>query len=263
MENINFKETMFEAIKLASRYLNDFQKDNLFVDYKLKNDLVTKADLTSDRIIKDTIKKCFPDSSFLSEEGDEIKSESTDRWIIDPIDGTVNYISNIPLYAISIAYEKNKELIAGIIAQPALNRIFYSVKNDFSYQNNIKCKVSNTTSLNDSIVSIITTNHFSNDLKDYVAKIFLHLSKRCRGVRVFVSASLELSLVANGELEAAILPNADLYGIKAGELIVKNAGGRLTNQNNQPFTKPGDLVIASNSKIHDELLSLIKSIENE
>lgn len=263
MEKSNLKPVLFEAVTSASAYLNSFQRENLAIECKLDKDLVTKADLTSDKIIKDIIKKYFPNSSFCSEEGDELIEESKEKWIIDPIDGTVNFISNIPLFAISIAYEKNNELIAGVISQPSFNNIFYSEKGAISTKNNNPCRVSETETLKDSIVSIITTNHFSDELKDYISEIFRLLSKECRGVRVFVSASFELALVANGEIDGAILPKADFYGIKAGELIVKNSGGKVTNKDNLPFTKSGDMVVASNSKIHNSLIKLIKTVENK
>jgi len=263
MEKNNLQSVLFEAISSAGTYLNNIQKEDISVEYKSNSDLVTHADLTSDRIIKDTIRKYYPNSSFWSEEGCEIIENSKEKWIIDPIDGTVNFISNIPLFAISIAYEKNDELLAGIISQPSFNNIIYTEKGTMSTKNSKPCTVSDTKLLKDSMVSIITTNHFTNELKDYISEIFRLLSKECRGVRVFVSASFELALVATGKIDGAVLPNADFYGIKAGELIVKNSGGKLTNTDNQPFIKSGDLVVASNSTIHNSLIDLIKRAGNK
>ncbi len=252
---------MYKACMKASKSLiRDFGEiENLQVSSKGPGDFVSSADKRTEKIIIDELLKAYPDYGVLSEETGKINEKNeNNRWIVDPIDGTSNFLNGIPQFAISIGYEEDKEIKTGIIYDPIKNELFFAETGSGAFLNNSRIRVSKKKNLKQSLIG--TGGPKSNSkLKDEIYLEFLKVSKSIDiPLRKFGSASLDLASVACGRFDGFWQRELSYWDIAAGIILVKEAGGFtdfLDNDVNE--TKKRNLV-ASNSLIHKELLDLIK-----
>ncbi len=209
---------MIKACEKASKVIiRDFGEiENLQVSKKGPRDFVTKTDKKVERILIEELSKGKKNYSFLTEESGRIENTDKDKiWIIDPIDGTTNFLHGIPHFAISIALSIDKELKSALIFDPIKNEIFFAETNNGAYFNNHRIRVSNKNNIEDCL--------FSSDQKG-LKSIFPNLNMRCSGC-----AALDLAYVASGRLDGFFFNNINLWDIAAGILIVKEAGGSIND----------------------------------
>ena len=244
---------MFEkAAKKAGKILiRDFGEiENLQIQSKSVSDFVTNTDLKVEKSILETLKYYFPDYSYITEESGEIKGNEN-TIIIDPIDGTSNFIHGIPHVAIIIAKMIDNEITDGVIYNPILNEFFWASKGKGAWCNDRRLRVSNRSILTDCLIG--TGLPFGNRIyKNYLSEIDL-ISKNTAGIRRLGSAGLDLAYVASGKLDGFWEKDLNLWDISSGTLLVKEAGGKITNLNGDNWTIDTREILASNSKIHPDL----------
>jgi len=220
-------------------------------------DLVTEADLSSEEIIKHMISSVFPNHSILAEEsGIETKQNSPFQWIIDPLDGTTNYAHHIPIFCVSIAFAVENVPICGVVFNPYTEEMFIGIKNRQATLNGIPIKVSQTSQMKDSLL----VTGFPYNLHSILPSLLNRFSaciQKSQGVRRLGSAALDLCFVACGRFEGFWEQNLNPWDTAAGVVIVQEAGGKLSNFANQPYSIDQKEIVASNQLIHDELIRLL------
>ena len=235
---------MIKAAEKASKsIIRDFgEVEKLQVSKKGPRDFVTKTDKNVEKILIEELSKIKKNYSFLSEEVGYIENKDKDNiWIIDPIDGTMNFLHGIPHFAISIALKSNDQIISGLIFDPIKDEMYYSEKSKGAYLNNQRLRVSKKSSLDDCLFS---SNH--------EGVRFSNLNLRYSGC-----ASLDLAYVASGRFDGYFHNNINLWDIAAGALMVEESGG-IVNDLNKYNTNNID-IRASNSAINDKMLEKLKN----
>ncbi len=252
------------AMKASKGLIRDFGEiENLQVSSKGPGDFVTSADKRTEKIIIEELQKAHSDYAIISEEiGIINKTNSEKRWIIDPIDGTMNFMNGISQFAISIAYEENSEIKCGVIFNPILNEMFCAEKGNGAYLNNSRIRVSNKKKLKDSL--LVTGGPDQNSkIKKKIFSEYINVSQEVSNVRRFGSAALDIAYVACGRFDGYWQRELNYWDIAAGIIILKESGGFLDffeEDENSPLKKN---ILATNSLIHSNLKELIikKDIE--
>jgi myo-inositol-1(or 4)-monophosphatase len=200
----------------------------------------------------------YPKINIIAEETGVIKnSDENIRWIIDPLDGTSNFVFSIPHFAISIALEKNNEVIVGGVYQPLTDEFFWAVKGRGAYCNNLRLRVSSKENLEDCMIGTGIPHKGMKGHEEYVPGLKQVMEKVC-GIRRFGAASLDLAYVAAGKFDGYWEKNLKLVDIAAGSLIVKEAGGKVTDfDGKEDYLKSGR-ILASNFRIHEKLKKIIE-----
>ena len=203
---------MIKASEKVSKILiRDFgELEKLQVSKKGPSDFVTNSDLKVEKIIIEELRKARPNFSFISEEkGIEKNKDKKNTWIIDPIDGTVNFLHGIPHFAISIALKSNNEIVSGLIYDPIKNEMFFAEKNNGAFFNNHRIRVSSKNDINDCLFSIGHKTEKNSELN----------------YRKFGCAALDMAYVASGRIDGYYQKNLNLWDIAAGIVLIKEAGG--------------------------------------
>jgi len=258
-ENIGlFETTAIDACMAGFDVLKHyFSKKNLKMKKKGAIDLVTEADTESEKTIIKIIKNNFPDHSILAEESGYDKSKSPFRWIIDPLDGTTNFSSGLPIFAISIALYKNDSPLLGIIGNPCTGDIYTGIKGKGSFLNKNRLTVSSTENILDSL--IVTGFPYNlNEIIDEVKIRFFNVAARARGVRRLGSAALDLCFIASGIFEAFFEQNLKPWDTAAGIIIAEEAGAKITDFSGEKFSIDKNEILCTNSKIHNTMISLME-----
>jgi len=237
---------------LRSGFGSKFQIENKIG----KNNLVTEYDYKSEKYIVDEIKKAFPTHNIISEEEGSINNNSEYDWIIDPLDGTVNYANNIPIFSVSIALRENGNLIAGAVYQPILNELFTAELGNGAKMNGEYITVSNKIEMNTSLLVTGFPYDINNDPKNAI-RSFTNIVKRGIPIRRLGSAALDLAYVACGRFEGFWEVNLNSWDVAAGILLVNEAGGKCTNYNGKDSLVEDKEILATNGKIHEEALRVI------
>ena len=231
---------MIRACERASKIIiRDFgELENLQVSKKGPRDFVTKTDIRVEKILIEELSKSKKNYSFLTEESGKLLNENKKMfWIIDPIDGTTNFLHGVPHFAISLALSENDEIISGVIFDPIKDEIFYAEKNCGSFFNNNRIRVSNKSELNE---CLFATNG------EGVEKINSNLNLRHTGC-----AALDLAYVGCGRFDGYFHNDINIWDIAAGKIIVEEAGGKVNNINEFKIDKIN--IRASSSNIYDKL----------
>lgn len=229
------------------------------IDEKAKNDYVTEADKKSEEIIKSHIRSHFNNHDILAEESLAERSASHFLWIIDPLDGTLNYIHGLPCFAVSIALEIEGELAVGLIYEPLRENIYSAIKCQGAFKNGKRIHVSRSNTLNTSLVATGFPFRIKDIIDNYL-KVFKELFMHATGIRRGGSACLDLAYTAEGIFggffECALSP----WDMAAGALLVKEAGGEVTDFNGgNQYLKTGN-IIAGSKGVHQEILKIIQGI---
>lgn len=224
------------------------------VDRKSEKDLVTEADVAVEKYLVAQIKQRYPDHAILGEETG-VHAGGSWRWIIDPIDGTTSFVHDQPFYSVSVALEHNGELILAAVNAPALGELFTAEKGAGAFLNGKPIHVSQRDKLSDCVLgtgfACVRQNLAHNNLPYFAAVMPI-----IRGVRRYGSAAIDLSYVAAGKLDGFWELNLKIYDIAAGWLIVKEAGGTVTDFSGSPDKLPHE-VMATNGKIHNKLSGIL------
>ena len=253
---------MASAALKAARGLNrDFgEVEHLQVSVKGPSDFVTNADLRAERTLKTELTKARPAYSLLMEESGAIEgSDPHHRWIVDPLDGTTNFLHGIPHFAISIALERDGEIVAGIIYEPTRDEMFWAEKGHGAYLNDRRLRVSARRQMGEALIGTGIPFRGRGDHSTYLATLG-RVMGATSGVRRMGVASLDLAYVAAGRLdgfwEFGLLP----WDLAAGILLVKEAGGFVSDLAGGQTMLTGGDVLAANSHLHLPLAALIKEV---
>ena len=251
---------MHRACMKASKVLiRDFGEiEKLQISEKGPGDFVTASDKRVEKIIINELNVENSKYSVLCEEkGELIGKNKEKRWIIDPIDGTTNFLNGLPHFAISIAYEEKGEILSGIIFDPIKNEMFFAEKGQGAYLNNIRTRVSNKSDFKNSLL-VTGGPRYTSNIKDKVFKEYIELAKKVRPpIRKSGSAALDLAYVAAGRFDGSWQRELKYWDIAAGIIIVKESGGYIENLSEKSFSEGPINLVASNSKIHKELTNFL------
>jgi myo-inositol-1(or 4)-monophosphatase len=248
-----------EAVaRRAAAILVSMREGELNVSRKDGLDVVTEADLASERVVIEGLRLLTPNAAILSEEAGAIGSQTGERWIVDPLDGTVNFAAGLPWFSVTMAYQEHGETRLGLTLAPAVGFFASYAAGAGALIDGQRPRVSSTRGLSDAVISVMLTSHFSAEEVEQTVGIIRRLGRFARGVRVIVSGALELSLVASGRMDAFVSIKADAVSHAAGMAFVHAAGGRITQLDGSGTNVENWQKIASNGHIHDELLSCLK-----
>ena len=250
---------IIKACMKASRSLiRDFGEiENLQVSTKGPGDFVTSADKRTEKILIEELQRAHPEYGIITEEKGIINKSNTDnRWVIDPIDGTMNFLNGIPQFAISIGYEEKGEITCGVIFNPIINEMFVAEKGSGAYLNNSRIRVSNKKKIKDALL-VTGGPKRASKIKSKIFSEYINVSNEVSNVRKFGSAALDMAYVACGRFDGYWQRELNYWDIAAGVIVIKEAGGFINffdEDKNNPLKKN---IIASNSNIHSELIDLI------
>ncbi|MCK4427629.1 MAG: inositol monophosphatase [candidate division Zixibacteria bacterium] len=270
MEMEQFKKIATQAALKGGEILNEHRGKVKNIGYKDEVNLVTEVDRISEETILQIIKENFPDHAILTEESEEFipeskKSKSIYKWIIDPLDGTTNYAHGFPIYCVSIALEKNGEIILGVVYDPNLDELFVAEKGKGAFlskgssiaEDKHKISVSQTTELSQSLLA----TGFPYDIRK--SKIdnldhFANFYKKAQAVRRGGSAALDLCYLAMGRFDGFWELKLHPWDMAAGKLMVEEAGGKVTDFLGGSFNIYLKEILASNGKIHPQMIEILK-----
>mgnify|MGYP001498550708 CR=1 FL=1 len=250
---------MYKACMKASKSLiRDFGEiENLQVSSKGPGDFVSSADKRTEKIIIDELLKAHPDYGILCEEAGEINEKNRiNRWVIDPIDGTSNFLNGIPQFAISVGYEEEGEVKSGVIFNPIMNEMFCAEKGNGAFLNNSRIRVSNKKNIKDALLVTGGPKGVSK-IKDKIFSEYINVSQNVSNVRKFGSAALDIAYVACGRFDGYWQREINYWDIAAGIIILKEAGGFVDFFEEESKLSLKKNILATNSSIHSELKDLI------
>ena len=245
-----------ESAQASGRVLMKYFGKDLRVAEKIGAGLVTNADLESEEACKRVLRKARPDFGFLTEEASPEAGLSSGRWIIDPLDGTTNFIHGFPMFCVSVAAEWNGEIVAGAIYHPVLKDLYTAILGRGAFLNGKRLAVSKTRKLRDSLLSTGFT-YRKDELLSSEMEAFERLSEVARAIRRPGSAALDLAYTARGVFDGFWERRLSPWDVAAGTLIVREAGGKVTDFEGKPFRIESQEILASNTKLHSQLLAAI------
>lgn len=220
-------------------------------------DLVTEFDHRAEEFIIETIRDHYPAHGILTEERPPQQTSATHKWIIDPLDGTINYSKGYPLFGVSIALEVDGKVMLGVVYIPMLEEWFIAERGQGVTRNGKPIRVSETDQLIDSLLAT-GFPYKMEGLRRNLA-YFASFAQRARGIRRDGVAALDLCYVAMGRFDGFWEPALNPWDVAAGALIIEEAGGTLTGFDGEPLSIYGDTIVASNGKIHEVMIEVIRS----
>jgi len=253
------KSTLIKAAEAAGKLIQERINGKFSIEFKEgPNNLVTEVDKASEALIMDIIRKDFPDHYILSEEIGEVKMDSSYKWIIDPIDGTINFANGIPLCCVSIGLEKNGVMIMGAVNNPMLNEFFLTEKSQGAFLNGHRIQVSEQKQVKHSC--LVTGFPYTYlDVPNGPLDVFSRLIREGIPVRRLGSAAIDLCWVAAGRFDGFYEHKLNAWDSAAGFLMVQEAGGIVTDFKGDEYSPYQPHIVATNGKIHDELLRWISN----
>jgi myo-inositol-1(or 4)-monophosphatase len=257
-----YLQIALQAAKSAGKIIKDNFHKKKEVSFKGRIDLVTNIDKMSEEIIVEILEKKYPTHNILTEETEHKQNPEIEyRWVIDPLDGTTNYVHRFPFVCTSIALQKNDKTICGVVYNPILNELFYSEKGTGSFCNNKSIGVSDHKKMDKSILATGFPYNIENEERNNLNN-FNEIIKKCRGIRRPGAAALDLCYVAcgifDGYWEMELFP----WDTAAGILIVEEAGGKVTKFDSSQFSIYDREILATNGLVHNELVEILHRFEN-
>ncbi|MDA0703145.1 MAG: inositol monophosphatase family protein [Proteobacteria bacterium] len=251
---------MAEAALKASRALvRDFgEVEQLQVSRKGPADFVSAADLKAEKTLRRELSKARPDYGFLLEEGGEIEGDGRHRWIVDPLDGTLNFLHGLPHFAISIGLERDGDIIAGLIHDPIRHETFWAERGAGAFLNDKRLRVSERKRLDESIIATGIPFMGRAGHAPYLAQMAA-LMPLVAGIRRYGSAALDLAYVAAGRYEGFWEAGLSIWDIAAGILIVRESGGFVSEMDGRNGMLKSGNVLAANGKLHGELMKILRN----
>ena len=252
------KTTLLNAVQAGAAQLQHYFNGTFKISNKEGvNNLVTEADHAAEKAIIDVIKEAHPDHFILSEETGEIRTDSEYKWIIDPIDGTVNFANGIPLCCVSIGLEKEGKMILGSVYNPFMNELYFAQSGMGAYLNDKRIHVGNKeTVLKSCLVTGFPYTYL--DEPNGPIQVFEKLIRQGIPVRRLGSAAIDLCWVAAGRFDGFYEHKLQAWDSAAGFLMVEEAGGKVTDFEGNCYSPYQPHILATNGKIHDELLAYVR-----
>jgi myo-inositol-1(or 4)-monophosphatase len=247
------------AIKAGKSLGRDFgEVQNLQVSVKGPGDFVTIADRKAEKLVKEELLKARPTYGFLGEESEEIKgTDGAHRWIVDPLDGTTNFLHGIPMFAVSIALERNNEIVAGVIFNPATDELYTAERGGGAFLNDRRLRVGARRVLSDSVVACGVPHLGRGNHGKFLVEL-RHVMGEVAGVRRMGSASLDLAYVAAGRFDGFWETGLSAWDIAAGIILIREAGGYVSDWDGGTSMLETGGVVAGNEQIQKALLEVAK-----
>ncbi len=251
---------MAKAAYRAARGLKrDFgEVENLQVSTKGPNDFVTAADLRAEKILHTELARARPEYGFLLEEGGAVKgADSSHRWIVDPLDGTLNFLHGIPHFGISVALERDARVVAGIVYDPLRDEMFWAEIGAGAFVNDYRLRVSSRGKLDNAVFATGAPWKGRPNHRQFLGQ-FEAVMAVCAGIRRFGAASLDLAYVAAGRYDGFWESGLSPWDIAAGVLIVREAGGLVTTIGGERDVIGADDIVAANDRLHGPLMATLR-----
>ena len=253
------------AFAAAKSLKRDFgEVEHLQISEKGPGDFVSHADIKAERTLRTELLKTRPEYGFLGEESTEIKGDGRNRWIVDPLDGTTNFLHGVPHFAISIGLERDGEIIAGVVYQPVSDELFWAEKGNGAFVDtpNARSRRLRVSGRKDPARALVGTgiphigkgNHAA-----YHAKLAA-VTERTAGVRRWGAAALDLAFVAAGRFDAFFEFGLAPWDVAAGLLLVREAGGFVGDISGQPYALGGPSILASNAGLRDSMVEILTGV---
>jgi len=245
-----------EAAKAAGKILSRLFGRVNHITKKGDIDLVTEADFQAEKAVMEIIRHNFPKDNILAEEAGNQEHSSERTWLIDPLDGTTNFVHGFPFFAVSIALEVEQEIVLGVVLNPYMNELFEASKATGAFLNKKPIKVSRTKSLGEALLA----TGFPYNIHEKPKRVMELLEKMimtAQGVRRPGSAAIDMCYLAAGRLDGFWEQDLKPWDTAAGTVIVKEAGGKLATFKGTPYTPYQDSIVAANPFIHDAMIALL------
>ena len=262
MEQITDYQHICQKVQEIARETGSFIRDEREkvsekdVELKSVASLVTYVDKTAEARIVEALKKMIPQSGFITEEGTATHSNEKYKWVIDPLDGTTNYIHGISPHSVSIALMEKNELVVGVVYEIGQNEMFYAWKDSPAFLNGKKIKVSKTTNLADTLIGTGFPYYAFERVDDY-NNVMKELMQYTRGLRRLGSAAVDLAYVACGRFDGFFEHALHAWDVAAGVLIIRQAGGKVSDFNGGENWLYGGELVAASQAIYNDFYSVI------
>ena len=244
---------------VASDLIRSKFRTEMSLEFKSnESDLVTEVDKASEKIILDFIRKKYPGHGIITEESEGLKSSSEYNWVIDPLDGTVNFAHGLPLFAVSIGVQKNGVTIAGVVIDIMQKNIFSAELGSGTLENSKRIRVNG----NENLRRALLVTGFPYDVRENPENAlgkFVAFTREARGIRRLGSAAIDFCYVANGVFDGFWEVHLKPWDMCAGKLIVEEAGGLVSDFNGEPINIFSKRILASNGKVHDAMIHVLQS----
>jgi myo-inositol-1(or 4)-monophosphatase len=245
-----------EVGKFIRKESEDFNTEK--IEHKGFNDLVSYVDKEAEKRLVEGLGKILPASGFIAEEGTSSKKGEIYNWIIDPLDGTTNFVHGLPVFSISVALQERNELVSGIVLEINRDECFEAVKGEPSKLNGMPISVSKNVDLSQSLIATGFPYNDFDKMDDYL-EILKHLMQTTHGLRRFGSAAVDLVYVACGRYEGYFEYNLNAWDVAAGAFIVQQAGGKVSRFNGDNDYIFGREILSCSSDIYEALLTVIQN----
>ena len=220
-------------------------------------DLVTIADTKSEAYIIDRIKATFPEHHIIAEESAIADGHSDYRWVIDPLDGTTNFVHNLPIFSVSMGLQYNQETLLGVVYNPAVDKCFWAEKNGGAFLNEKSIQITSTNTLCNSLL-VTGFPYIHDDSWGKCFDLFKDLYGKTQGVRRLGAASLDFCFVAMGRFDGFWEFGLQPWDVCAGALILKEAAGKVSDWDGSIMPFSGQRILATNGNIHDEMIEVLR-----
>lgn len=248
------------AFKAGKSLTRDFgEVENLQVSVKGPGDFVSQADKKAEKILFTELSRARPGYSFLmEEEGEIIGDDPQHRWIIDPLDGTTNFLHGIPLFAISIALERQGQLVAGLVFNPVMDELFTAERGNGAFVNDRRLRVAARRDMYEAVIGTGVPHIGRGDHGKYLKQL-ARMMPEVAGIRRLGAASLDLAFVAAGRMDGFWEEGLHPWDVAAGAIIIREAGGYVTDETGDHDVVNAKTIVAGNEFIHRDLLGVLKS----
>jgi myo-inositol-1(or 4)-monophosphatase len=258
-DRARFKAVAVETAEAAGRILIEHAEHGFRVEHKQTIDLVTDADRAAEQAIVERLRSAFPQHEILAEErGLSAPRSSPFRWVVDPLDGTTNFAHRLPIFGVSIALEYEGRIILGVVLDPTRQERYVAELGRGAELNGRALRVSPTAALTDALL----VTGFAYDIRETSNNNLNHFSRfalAAQGVRRLGAAALDLAYLAAGRFDGFWEMKLHPWDMAAGALLVTEAGGRMSRFDGGPFSIYGDDMVASNGRVHDAMLAVLKN----
>ena len=250
-----------EAARSAGKILREMLGTTSVRHKKNPSDLVTEADIAAQKTIESIVIGAFPDHRFLGEEGDLTPSSKQGSsefcWIVDPLDGTTNFVHGVPLFGTSIALAQGTDVLCGVFYNPMTEEFFSAAQGQGAFLNGKQIHSGTWQTLGESLVSVSFPTQLQDDSPDLIT--FMQTAAVCQSIRRTGSTALNIAYVAAGRFDAAWAFMCHSWDIAAGIVLVKEAGGVITKPNGMPidFSEPAPFCAVANEKLHKEVMQVL------
>ena len=254
-------EVARDAARAAARIIQAFYRDGFAVQSKDENaqatyNLVSEADLAAEQAIVGVIRNSFPEHAFLAEETFQADADAPNLWVIDPLDGTTNFVHGIPHFAVSIGYYERGEAVCGVVVNPFRNDWYVAQRGAGAYANGVRAHVADHTEMNESLIGVGFYYDRGAMMRSTLAAIEELFQHSIHGIRRFGTASLDLCLVGCGHVGAFFEYKLSPWDFAVGRLFIEEAGGTVTTCDGKPLPLSVTSVLASNGTLHESVLKI-------